>query len=81
MSSQASSSATNSADLSGGLRYFSGEAEDGREYRRWKLWVTNKLLTMDKLPASARGAFLFTLLTGKAFEAVEHMDPAKYQRT
>ena len=27
----------------GGIRVFSGEDEDGKEYRRWKVWVTNKL--------------------------------------
>ena len=73
MSSQSTSGST--AELSGGLRYFSGESEDGKEHERWKLWVGNKLLTLDKFPAEAKGAFVFTLLTGKALESVEHLDP------
>lgn len=77
MSSQNASGST--AELSGGLRHFSGENEDGKEYKRWKLWIGNKLLTLDKLTAEARGPFVFTLLTGKALEAVEHLDPASYR--
>ena len=77
MSSQSTSGST--AELSGGLRYFSGESEDGKERERWKLWVGNQLLTLDKFPAEAKGAFVFTLLTGKALESVEHLDPTLYQ--
>ena len=61
-------------------RGFSGENEDGREYRRWKTWVRNKLLTLDKLPETARGAYVYTLLSGKALEAVEHLEPDAYQK-
>ena len=65
----------------GGLRQFSGEDEDSREYKRWKVWVTNKLLTLgDKCPAEARGAYVYTLLSGKALECVEHCDPALYRK-
>ena len=64
----------------GPLRYFSGENEDGREYKRWKTWVKNKLLTLDKLPESSRGAFVYTLLNGRALEAVEHLEPEEYQK-
>lgn len=79
MSSQYSSTSGPTAELSGGLRYFSGANEDGKEYKRWKLGVVNKLLTLDKLPAEAKGAFVFTLLTSKALEAVEHLDLSLYQ--
>jgi hypothetical protein len=61
------------------VRQFSGEAECGKEYKRWKLWMSNKLLTLDKLAVEARGPYLFTLLTGKALEAVEHVPPEEYQ--
>eukprot|EP00435_Cladocopium_sp_Y103_P025542 s52_g6.t1 len=61
------------------LRFFSGESEDTKEYRRWKVWVQNKLLTLDKLPSSAKGAYIYTLLSGKALECVEHLDPKDYQ--
>ena len=59
--------------------YFSGDNEDALEYRRWRAWVTNKLLTLGKLPKSATDAFVFTLLTGKALECVEHLEPSSYQ--
>ena len=76
----ASSSGTSSAtEHTGGVRQFSGEAECGKEYKRWKLWISNKLLTLDKLASEARGPYLFTLLTGKALEAVEHVPPEEYQ--
>ena len=63
----------------GGLKWFSGENEDAKEYRRWKAWVQAKMLTLDKMPKEARGAYVFTLLSGKALECVEHLDPSKYQ--
>lgn len=61
------------------MRYFSGDNEDAQEYKRWKTWTKNKIMTMDKLPKKAAGAFVYTLLTGKALECVEHLDPSKYQ--
>ena len=68
------------SEMSGGLRIFSGENEDYKEYRRWKLWISSKLLTLDKLPKEAYGSYLFTCLAGKALEAVEHLDPSEYQK-
>ena len=71
--------ATSSADTAG-LKTFSGETEDSREYKRWKTWVSNKLLTLEsKIPAAAQGAYVYTLLSGKALEAVEHLDASEYQ--
>ena len=65
----------------GGSRVFSGEDEDGKEYRRWKTWVSNKILTFgEKMPAAARGAYVYTMLSGKALEAVEHLEPSEYQK-
>ena len=61
-----------------GLRYFSGETEDGKEYLRWKTWTQNKLVTLDKLSAEARGPYIYTLLSGKALEAVEHLSHEEY---
>ena len=55
------------------------ESEDYKEYRRWKLWLSNKFKTLDKLQADARGPYLLTCLSGKALETVEHVDPAEYQ--
>ena len=73
--------AASSSDVGGGVRLFSGDSEDAREYKRWKVWALNKLLTLgDKVPSTARGAYIYTLLTGKALECVEHIDPTQYQK-
>ena len=80
MSTASMSAQPESSDSSGGVRCFSGDAEDYKEYRRWKLWLVNKLATLDKLPKSAHGSYLFTLLKGKALETVEHLEPSEYQR-
>ena len=65
----------------GNNRVFTGDDEDAKEYRRWKIWTANKLLTLsDKVPATARGAYVYTLLGGKALEAVEHLEPSSYQK-
>ena len=70
-----------SLEGSGSLRSFSGDTEDAKEYRRWKVWVLNKLLTLeDKVQPKARGAYIYTLLSGKALECVEHLDPSSYQK-
>jgi hypothetical protein len=62
----------------GSVRYFSGDNEDAREYRRWKQWAVNKMIiTMDKLGEAARGPYIYTLLSGKALEAVEHVKPCQ----
>ena len=69
-----------SSSQDGSAKLFSGESEDGREYKRWKVWVTNKLLTLDsKIPTKAHGASVYTLLSGKALECVEHLEPGEYQ--
>eukprot|EP00435_Cladocopium_sp_Y103_P073897 s9_g45.t1 len=57
-----------------------GDSEDSKEYKRWKTWCCNKLLTLDKLPEASRGAYVYTLLSGKALEAVEHLEPSAYQK-
>ena len=62
------------------MRIFTGESEDHKEYRRWKLWLSNKLLTLDKLPKEAYASYIFTCLGGKALETVEHLEADKYQR-
>ena len=74
-----SASSNNPAEV-GPVRVFTGDTEDFREYRRWKTWCLNKMLTMDKLSEAARGAYIMTLLAGKAYETVEHLDPADYQK-
>ena len=76
-----STSIPDASELSGGLRIFSGESEDRKEYWRWKLWISNKLVTLDKLPQEAYGSYLFTCLSGKALETVEHLEPSAFQKT
>lgn len=74
------SAGASSSSGDGNYRYFSGDSEDAKEYKRWKTWATNKLLTLgDKVPETARGAYIYTLLSGKALECCEHLDPSTYQ--
>eukprot|EP00435_Cladocopium_sp_Y103_P063091 s117_g24.t1 len=64
----------------GGVWVFSGEDEDGKDYRRWKVWMTNKLLTLgEKITKDTGGAYVYTTLSGKALEAVEHLEQSEYQ--
>ena len=37
-------------------------------------------MVMDKLPKSARGSFVWTLLQGSALEIVEHLKKDEYQK-
>lgn len=68
------------AELGVSLKYFSGEDCDYKEYRRWKQWAMNKMRVMDKLPKDARGSFIWTLLSGRALETVEHLSASDYQK-
>jgi hypothetical protein len=41
----------------------------------------NKLLTLDtKVPKEARGAYVYTLLSGRALDCIEHLEPSEYQK-
>lgn len=72
--------ASSSDGPGGSLRYFSGESEDPLEYKRWKTWAQNKLLTLDRLPKEAKGSYIYTLLSGKALECIEHLEASEYQK-
>ena len=62
------------------LKRFSGEDDDpGRQLRKWRQWVQAKMYTMEKLTAKQQGPFLYTLLDGKALEAVEHLELSSIQ--
>eukprot|EP00435_Cladocopium_sp_Y103_P069437 s934_g33.t1 len=62
-------------------KVFSGENEDPLEYKRWKTWVLNKLMTLEsKVPKEARGAYVYTLLAGRALDCIEHLEPSEYQK-
>ena len=55
------------------LKRFHGESEDpGKDLKRWKAWATAKLATLKDIKPPQKGPWLFTLLDGAAFEAVEH---------
>lgn len=73
------SSASGSAPDHGGHRTFTGNDEGPQEYKRWKAWISSKLLTMEKLPTKAYGAYMHTTLSGKALEADEHLTEAEFQ--
>lgn len=61
-------------------KVFTGDTEDAQEYKRWKTWVMNKLMTLEsKVPENARGAYIYTLLGGKALDCIEHLEPSEYQ--
>ena len=53
-----------------------GNDEDPKEYHWWKAWVSSRCQQRQK------GAFIYILLTGtgKALEAVEHLDSDKFQK-
>lgn len=58
-----------------------GNDEDPKEFRRCKAWVSSKLMTLSsKMPDEAKGAFIYTLLAGKALEAVEHLGASSFQK-
>ena len=57
-----------------GVKRFNGNEEDsGRQLRRWKAWTQAKMATMKDLNDKQKGPWLFTLLDGKALDAVEHL--------
>ena len=56
------------------LKRFNGEDDDpGKQLKRWMAWSKAKMFTMKDLSESQKGPWLFTLLDGKALEAVEHV--------
>ena len=72
------------AGASGSVQVLAGPSqaknEDPLKYKRWKTWVLNKLLTVDtKVPKEARGVYVYTLLSGRALDCVEHLEPGDYQ--
>ena len=62
-----------SSDGSAGMKRFSGESLDPKEYCRWRLWALAKLASMKDMQAGQRGPFIFCLLDGLALETVEHL--------
>ena len=52
---------------------FSRENLDGKEYRKWRLWVEAKMASAKDMTLKQRGPFVFCLLDGLALEAVEHV--------
>eukprot|EP00435_Cladocopium_sp_Y103_P016862 s1030_g4.t1 len=57
-----------------GLKRFNGDVEDpGKALRQWKSWAQAKMMTMKDLTAKQRAPWIYTLLDGSAWEAVEHL--------
>ena len=52
---------------------FNGENQDGKEYRKWRLWVEAKMASAKDISDKQRGPFVYCLLDGVALEAVEHV--------
>ena len=62
-------------------RRFSGSGDTEREYPKWKKWCRSAMAIRDKLPPTARGPFIYTLLDGPALEAVDHLSFEDYSAT
>ena len=57
-----------------GVKRFSGDGDDpGKQLRRWRAWAEAKMMTMKDLSNKQRGPWIYTLLDGKAWDAVEHL--------
>eukprot|EP00434_Breviolum_minutum_P004560 symbB.v1.2.004023.t1/scaffold227.1/size261201/9 len=57
-----------------GFKRFSGEGDDsGKALKRWRQWCLAKMATVKDLNAKQRGPWVYTLLDGAAWEAVEHL--------
>lgn len=70
-----STGASSAAETPGATRVLSGDDEDAKEYKRWKVWIANKTFTPgDQVPAKAGGAYVYMMLSGKALECVEHLE-------
>ena len=60
-------------------KVFSGENEDPLEYKRWKTWVSNKLMTLDsKVPKEARGAYVYTPLAVSKLKMIDLSKGLRY---
>ena len=64
------------------LKRFSGEDPDdaGKQLRKWRNWAEAKMYTLKDLSLKQQGAWLYTLLDGKALEAVEHLTLTELQK-
>ena len=57
-----------------GLKRLNGEDDDsGKQLRRWKAWAQAKMITMKDFTDKQKGPWIYTLLDGKALDAVEHL--------
>ena len=58
-----------------GMKRFSGDDGDdaGKQLRKFKNWAEAKLVTMKDMSDKQRGPWIYTLLDGRALEAVEHL--------
>ena len=57
-----------------GFKRFSGDGDDtGKALKRWRQWCLAKMATVKDLTPKQRGPWVYTLLDGAAWEAVEHL--------
>ena len=58
-----------------GLKRFSGDDADdaGKQLRKFRNWAEAKMVTMKDLAEKQKGPWIYTLLDGRALEAVEHL--------
>ena len=56
------------------MKRFSGEGDDpGKNLKRWEQWCQAKMTTLKDLQKHQRGPWIYTLLDGAAWDAVEHV--------
>ena len=61
-------------DSDRGLKRFNGEDDDaGKQLRKWKQWAEAKMACMKDFAPKQQGPWVYTLLDGRALEAVEHL--------
>lgn len=57
------------------MKRFSGEGDDpGKSLKRWQQWCQAKMTTIKDLQKHQRGPWIYTLLDGAAWDAVEHVN-------
>ena len=70
--SSADAMAAESSDR--GIKRFSGDVDDpGKALRHWKSWAMAKMMTMKDFSPQQKAPWIYTLLDGSAWEAVEHL--------
>ncbi len=64
------------------MKRFPGEGDDpGKSLKRWQQWCQAKMTTIKDLQKHQKGPWIYTLLDGAAWDAVEHVGDEKLWKT